>query len=63
MGKVKEDSVFKEAKGAKNFGISFKKEDLKEVAEKVSGNKVNAVFEMIKDSLLQNKMKEDTTRE
>ena len=48
---VKDAPVFTEAKGAKNFGASFKKNDLKDIAEKVPSQDTKNIFSKIKESL------------
>ncbi len=48
---VKDAPVFSETKGSKRFGESFRKEDLKKVAEKVPVSKAKVIFSKIKESL------------
>lgn len=49
---VKDAPVFSETKGAQRFGASFKKDDLRTVAEKVPAHETKNVFNKIKEALL-----------
>lgn len=48
---VKDAPVFTETRGGKNFGVSFKKDEIKEMAQNVSFYDTKIIFEKIKENL------------